>query len=128
ALQQASGGSAKTIVGSMGLHLPEDVARGVAGCAPSASLGRAFVHFWNLLCQGGDEGRIFHQRLLPMLNFMMQSVEMLIACEKLLLVRRGIFPSACSREPAFHLDSFQSAELERHAKALAEWLPEIGAP
>ncbi|MGH9402742.1 MAG: dihydrodipicolinate synthase family protein [Terriglobia bacterium] len=128
ALQQASGGSLKTIVGYMGLHLPEDVTRGVAGCAPSASLGRAFVHLWNLLCQGGDEGRIFHQHLLPMLNFMMQSVEMLIACEKLLLVRRGIFPSACSREPAFRLDSFQLAELERHSKALAEWLPKMGAP
>jgi dihydrodipicolinate synthase/N-acetylneuraminate lyase len=125
ALQQASGGSLKSIVGYMGLHLPEDFARGVAGCAPSASLGRAFVHLWGLLCQGGDEGRILHQRLLPILNFMMQSVEMLITCEKHLLVRRGIFSSACSREPAFHLDSFQLAELERHAMALTEWLPDI---
>ena len=125
ALQQVSDGSLKSIVGYMGLHLPEDVARGVAGCAPSASLGRAFVHLWSLLCQGSDEGRIFHQRLLPMLNFMMQSVEMLIACEKLLLVRRRIFPSACSREPAFHLDRFQLAELDRHAEALTEWLPNL---
>lgn len=125
ALQQASGGSLKSIVGYMGLHLPEDVARGVSGCAPSASLGRAFVHLWGLLCKDGDEGRILHQQLLPILTFMMQSVEMLISCEKLLLVKRGIFPSMCSREPAFHLDSFQMAELERHAMALTEWLPDM---
>lgn len=127
ALRQASGGSFKSIVGYMGLHLPQDVARGVAGCAPSASLGRAFVHLWNLLRRDEDEGWIFHRRLLPMLNFMMQSVEMLIACEKLLLVRRGTIASAYCREPAFHLDSFQSAELERYAKDLAEWLPGVRA-
>ena len=125
ALQQAAGVSLKSIVGYMGLHLPEDVVRGVAGCAPSASLGRAFVRLWSLLCQGGDEGRILHQRFLPILNFMMQSVEMLISCEKLLLARRGIISSACSREPAFHLDSFQLAELERHATVINEWLPNI---
>ena len=124
ALDQASGGSLRSIVGYMGLHLPDDKARGVAGCAPSGSLGRAFVQLWNMLCQGGDEGWTFHQQLLPLLNFMMQSVEMLIACEKLLLVRRGIISSAYCREPAFHLDSFQLAELERHAKKLTRVLPE----
>lgn len=123
ALCQASGGSLKSIVGYMGLHLPEDAVRGVAGCAPTVSLGRAFVHLWSLLGQGGDEGWDFHRRMLPLLNFMMQSVEMLIACEKLLLVRRDMISSTCCREPAFRLDNFQLAELDRYVKDLADWLP-----
>ncbi len=123
ALRQASGGSLKSLVGYMGLHLPEDVARGVAGCMPTASLGRAFVHLWDLLERGGEQSRAFHQRLLPLLNFMMQSVEMLIACEKLLLVKRGMISAAYCREPTFHPDRFHLAELDRHAEDLAEWVP-----
>lgn len=123
ALAQASGGSLQSLVGYMGLHLPDDAARGVAGCMPTVSLARAFVDLWKLLRQGGDAAWSFHQKLLPILNFLMQSVEMLIACEKLLLVRRGIIASAYCREPAFHPDRFQLAELDRHAGDLAEWLP-----
>ena len=125
ALEQASGGSLRSLVGYMGLHLPDDAARGVAGCMPTVSLGRAFVYLWKLLRQGGDAGWSFHQRLLPMLNFLMQSVEMLIACEKLLLAGRGILATAYCREPAYHPDRFQLAELDRHTSNLAEWLPGI---
>jgi dihydrodipicolinate synthase/N-acetylneuraminate lyase len=107
----------------MGLHLPGDVARGVAECMPTVSLGRAFVLLWDLLNHDFHQGCVFHERLLPMLNFLMQSVEMLIACEKLLLVQRGMIRTGYCREPAFHLDRFQLEELARHAGALPEMLP-----
>ena len=60
-----------------------------------------------------------------MLNFIMQSVEMLTACDKMLLLRRRIISTAYCRAPSCALDSPQVAELERHAKDLAEWLPTV---
>lgn len=113
-----------SLVGYSGLHLPEDFTRGVSGVMPTVALGRAFVCLWKLL-EGGDEraARSLHRDLLPLLNFTMQSIEMLIACEKELLVRRGIVRTACCREPAHALDAVQRRELERHAARLVEWLP-----
>lgn len=125
ALRQASGGTLQSLVGYAGLHLPEDVERGVSGCMPSVSLTRAFVHAWELLRRNEQEGRAFHHRLLPLLNFMMQSIELMNATEKLLLLRRGIIATAACREPALQPDSFQMSELDRYAQDLAEWLPQF---
>lgn len=123
ALEQFSGGSLKTILGYMGLQLPDAVMRGATGCMPTASLNRAFVHLFGLLKKNMDEGFAFRQRMLPMLNFMMQSVEMLTACDKMLLLRRRIISSAYCRAPSYTLDNLQREELERHAGDLAEYLP-----
>jgi dihydrodipicolinate synthase/N-acetylneuraminate lyase len=122
-LRNCSGSSLRSMVGYMGLHLPDDVRRGVSAVMPTVSLGRAFVHLFELLQAEADEGRRLHEKLLPLLNFMMQSVEMLIAVEKQLLVRRGIIKSERCRAPAWAIDSFQMAELEQYATGLAEWLP-----
>jgi len=122
-LRNCSGNSLLAIVGYMGLHLPDDIRRGVTAVMPTVSLGRAFVQLFMLLQARADDGWRLHQRLLPLLNFMMQSVEMLIAVEKQLLVRRGIIRSARCRAPAWTLDSFHKAELEQYAIELAEWLP-----
>jgi 4-hydroxy-tetrahydrodipicolinate synthase len=89
ALTEASGGLLKSLTGYMGLHLPDDVARGGVGCMLTVSLGRMFLLLWNLLLAGSRNSWAFHSRLLPILNFMMQSVEMLIACEKILLLCLG---------------------------------------
>ena len=125
ALEEASAGSLKTMLGYMGVQLPDAVARGVAGCMPTASLNRAYVHLFDLLGKDADAGFAFRRRMLPMLNFMMQSVEMLTACDKMLLLRRRIISTAYCRAPSRALDSLQAAELERHAKDLAEWLPTV---
>ena len=122
-LRNCSANSLQSMVGYMGLHLPDDIRRGVSGVMPTVSLGRAFVRVFELLHAGEDEGRRLHQKLLPLLNFMMQSVEMLIAVEKQLLVHRGILRSAQCRRPSWTIDSFHMAELEQYAAELAEWLP-----
>ncbi len=122
-LQNCSENSLQSMVGYMGLHLPDDIRRGVSAVMPTVSLGRAFVHLFKLLQAGADEGRKLHHKLLPLLNFMMQSVEMLIAVEKQLLVHRGILRSAHCRHPSWTIDSFHMAELEQYATELAEWLP-----
>jgi len=108
----------RTYVGYLGLHLPEAVERGAAGCMPSASLTRSFVHCWSELHATGGQGRRTHASLLPVLNFMMQNVEFMIACEKRLLVRRGIFDAAYCRAPHATLDDVQARELDQYTEVL----------
>jgi 4-hydroxy-tetrahydrodipicolinate synthase len=114
--------SVDSLVGYMGLHLPEDFTRGVAGVMPSVSICPAFVEIWSSLIQGDDRALELHRRILPLLNFMMQSIEGLIACEKELLLLSGIIRSNHRREPATHLDSIQRDELRRLASCLAPLL------
>ena len=111
-----------SLVGYMGLHLPEDFARGVVGVMPSVSVCPAFVEIWNCLTQGDKRARALHWRILPLLNFMMQSIEGLIACEKELLLLSGIIRSNYRREPTSYLDSMQKEELGVYASHLTPWL------
>ena len=122
-LRSLSRESLKTMVGYMGLHLPQDVERGAVAVMPTVSLARAFVELFRLLKNDPDRGRKLHERLLPMLTFMMQSVEMLIAVEKLLLQRRGLLTSAYCRSPAFTLDAMHAAEIDRLCFDLKDFMP-----
>lgn len=125
ALHESSSGSLKTMLGYMGLFLPEAVARGVAGCMPITSLSSSFARLFTLLSNRSDEGYELYRRLLPLLSFMMQSVEMLITCEKLILFRSGVFSSAYRREPSLSLDRFQNAELNRLMTDVSDLLPAL---
>lgn len=115
-----------SLVGYMGLHLPEDFVRGVAGVMPTLAVCPALVEIWHLLELDPLKARRLHQELLPLLIFMMQSVEFLLACEKELLVRGEILRSAFRREPAFSLDVIQQHELEAHANRLNAYLAHRG--
>lgn len=114
--------SMESLVGYMGLQLPEDFRRGVGGVMPTVSICAAFVKIWQLLSHDEQQARSLHRELLPLLNFMMQSIEFLIACEKELLAHCGILRFPHCREPAYHLDPTQRAELSAHANYLASWL------
>jgi dihydrodipicolinate synthase/N-acetylneuraminate lyase len=108
----------QSLVGYMGLHLPEDFSRGVGGVMPTVSVCPLFVKLWRLLSEDPKEARLLHQQILPLLNFMMQSIEFLLASEKELLIRRGILSSSYRREPTIFLDSSQLEELDMLASHL----------
>lgn len=111
-----------SLVGYMGLHLPEDFSRGVGGVMPTASLAGTFVKIWRLLPRYGEQARQLHRSVLPLLNFMMQSIEFLIASEKELLVEGEILKFAYCREPSYCLDTVQKTELRAHVFHLQSWL------
>lgn len=113
------------LVGYMGLHLPEDFSRGASGVMPTVAVTPALAEIWRLLDDDQEKARSLHQELLPLLDFMMQSVEFLISCEKEILVRLGILRSSYRREPAIHLDRAQKAELDIHLARLAGRLSTI---
>lgn len=114
-----------SLVGYMGLHLPEDFLLGVSGVMPTVSVSAAFVAIWRLLAQDEQQARSLHRELAPLLNFMMQSVEFLIACEKELLLRRGVIRSAFCRQPAYRLDRTQRRELGARALHADSWLTQL---
>ena len=55
-----------------------------------------------------------------MLNFEMQSIDLLIAAHKRLLRAQGIFAHDVCRGPCQNLDSFQEEELALHWKSISQ--------
>jgi dihydrodipicolinate synthase/N-acetylneuraminate lyase len=122
-VRSLSGDSLKAMVGYMGLHLPQDFERGAVAVMPTISLARAFIELFGLLESDPEGGRRLHERLLPLLVFMMQSVEVLVVVEKLLLERQGLLASSYCRSPTLTLDAIQIAEIDRFCLGLKEFLP-----
>jgi 2-keto-3-deoxy-L-arabinonate dehydratase len=106
------------LAGYMGLDLPCAIAAGCDGCMPTASLVPQFKRLWRLLQDEPEAGRDYHARLLPLLQFMMKSIEFLIACEKQLLVRRNIIKSCNSRRPMAQLQTEEIRALDRYFSEL----------
>ncbi|MEO6964895.1 MAG: dihydrodipicolinate synthase family protein [Acidobacteriaceae bacterium] len=105
-----------TLVGYMGLDLPDAVVAGCSGCMPTASLVRPFVKIWRLLQSNPEDGRHEHQRLIPLLQYMMQSIEFLVAAEKHLLLKRGIIRSSYCRKPCERLNNDQLDKLYEYVE------------
>jgi dihydrodipicolinate synthase/N-acetylneuraminate lyase len=107
-----------SLVGYMGLHLVEDFERGAGGVMPTVSIAPALVRIWRCLAEDRTMAKELHAQLLPFLDFVMQSVEFLVACEKELLVDAGILDSAFCRAPSYTLDPTQRKELRWHRNRL----------
>lgn len=113
-----------SVVGYMGINLPSDYECGAGGVMPTVSLCPAFVEIWKLLV-GKDPGAfVSHQTLVPLLKFMMKSIECLIASEKQLLKKRGVIRSSYCRRPSYRLDLTEQAKLAEYAAHLASGLVE----
>ena len=111
-----------TIIGYNGLDLPRAFAGGCVACMPGVAMTRAFVRIWGLLGTDFARGQAEHARLLPLLQFMMESVEKLIACEKHILQRRGVLNSAYSRRPRVTLNTMELRTLERMVSEVGDLL------
>jgi len=106
------------LAGYMGLDLPDAVAAGCQGVMPTASLVPLFRRLWDLLRDDPEQGCAFHQRLTPLLRFMMRSIEFLVACEKHLLLRRNIIGGNYSRRPRTILDRSEIDLLDQYFDAV----------
>lgn len=111
-----------SVVGYMGINLPSDYKCGARGVMPTVSLCPAFVEIWNLLRGKGPSALVLHEALVPLLKFMMKSIECLIASEKQLLEQRGIIRSKYCRRPSYSLNLDEQAELAGYSARLASWL------
>jgi hypothetical protein len=79
----------------------------VAGISASANLdafGAPYLEIYRALAGNDRKGAVaLHTRLLPLINFMMQSLEFVIQCEKTVLCWGGIVSSDSCRRPSMRL-------------------------
>lgn len=105
--------SLPALVGYAGLHLPDAVRRGAAGVQPGCSFTEIYQALWSGLKSGEDTtAQHLYRRLLPYLSYWMQDVELIIAAEKLISVRRGWFSSPHCRAPSYRLDAEETRMVE----------------
>src|SRR5262249_1046826 len=100
-LVEGSAGRIQPFIGYAGLQMVDAFARGAVGCMPGCSMPEPYLEIYRALA-GNDHGQAvaLHARLLPLINFMMQSLEFIIQCEKTVLCWRGIFSSDYCRRPS----------------------------
>lgn len=102
------------LVGYSGLQLFDAVARGADGLMGGVGHVGEDIHLLNTLQLDSKRGYEAFARMVPMLNFEMQSLDMVIAVHKRLLLDRGVFAWEGCRDPGLHLDDQQLAELALH--------------
>ncbi|HEY3556667.1 MAG TPA: dihydrodipicolinate synthase family protein [Kribbella sp.] len=116
-----------SVEGYAGVQLPDAIRRGAVGTQPGCSLTELYVEIWRRLTTGdGEDGVDLHRRLLPYISYWMLDTERIIAAEKLISVRRGLFASAYCREPAHRLDAEEIRMVDRLLTEFADLLPHLG--
>lgn len=102
------------VVGHAGVQLIDALRRGAVGVQPGCSFSEIYLAVWSLWAAGKqDEAITLHSRLLPYISYWMNSVELIIAAEKHISMRRGLIASAHCRLPARVLDHEEVAMIER---------------
>ncbi|MFC9331021.1 dihydrodipicolinate synthase family protein [Kitasatospora sp. NPDC057015] len=112
------------LVGYAGLHLPDALRRGAVGVQPGCSFTEVYQEIWRRWHARDESGALaLHTALLPYLTYWMQHVELIVAAEKAVSVRRGWFRSAHCRAPGWILDSHELALVDRFMDEFEEYLP-----
>lgn len=112
-LRQFAAAGLATTVGAAGLHMVEAFEAGAIGVQPGSGFVRLYVHIWDLLVAGNiAAAREAHRSLLPAIGRWMDSVEHILAADKAVLMRRGIFVDGRVRRPGRDLDSEDIALIE----------------
>jgi dihydrodipicolinate synthase/N-acetylneuraminate lyase len=111
------------LVGYAGVQLPDAYRRGAVGVQPGCSFTEVYLEIWRRLAAGeAAAGYELHRRLLPYLSYWMLEVELIVAVEKLISVRRGWFASPHCRAPARALDAQEVAMVDRFLDEFGEFL------
>jgi 4-hydroxy-tetrahydrodipicolinate synthase len=113
-------------VGYAGVQLPDAVRRGAVGVQPGCSFVEIYVEMWQRFETADQEGALeLHRRLLPYISYWMSSTELIVAAEKLISVRRGLFESPHCRAPGHLLDAEEVAMVDRFLEEFADHLPAV---
>ncbi len=121
-LVELSEGRLKSLVGYAGVQMPDVLARGAAGIQPGCSFTEIYLELWRLWQVDKSAFLILHHKLLPYVGYWMQSVELIIKAEKVILKRRGIIASDYCRSPSYSLDKREQTQIEQFMSEFAEWL------
>ena len=108
------------LIGYSGLQLADCMARGASGLMGGAGHAKQDMELFRALTSDPAAGRDSFRRLLPLLNFEMQTLGLCIAVHKRLLLEQGVFRADHVRKPGSPLDA-------RRIEELHTWLPGAGA-
>jgi 4-hydroxy-tetrahydrodipicolinate synthase len=104
----------RAVEGYAGVQLPDAIRRGAVGTQPGCSFTEVYLEIWRRFSEGDAEGgEDLHRQLLPYISYWMLDTERIIAAEKLISVRRGLFDNAHCREPAHLLDHAEVEMVDR---------------
>lgn len=114
------------VEGYAGVQLPDAFRRGAVGTQPGCSLTEIYVEIWRRYADGDLDGAdALHRRLLPYISYWMLDTELIIAAEKLISVRRGLFDSATCRSPGHRLDAEERRMVDRVLAEFGDLLPDL---
>lgn len=109
--------------GMAGIQFPDSLRAGCVGMIPAADLFDPQVKIYELMRQGTPEAiaeaERLHKELLPLIVFMMSSVENFIAYGKQLLARRLGLPNGKARQPSVPVTEFG-------LEIMAYWAEQLG--
>jgi len=114
---------AGVFIGNAGLQLPEALDRGASGAMPGCSMFEIYLRIYKSYVEDRRaEAFRLHNSLLPLLNHIRQSVEMIIAFEKRILKKRGIIQTDYCRMPAFVPDTIDCRLFEEYYAGITCYL------
>jgi 4-hydroxy-tetrahydrodipicolinate synthase len=122
-LQAKAAGRIEALVGYAGVQMPDALSRGAIGVQPGCSFGEIYVELYRRYITGDLQGfQALHARLLPYINYWMQTVELVIQAEKTILQRRGLITTDYCRAPRYRLDAAEQSMIDRFLDEFGEYL------
>ena len=118
---EETGGALAVLNGRAGLELPDNRRAGASGMIPGAEACDALVQVWGGLggdAAAADRAEALYREVLPLLTFIMQSMDQFLCYGKRLIARRLGLGEVHDRAPAQAPTPFGLACLERHAAPL----------
>jgi 4-hydroxy-tetrahydrodipicolinate synthase len=117
-------GKLAVLNGRAGLELPDNFRAGCRGLIPGAEASDVLARVWAGL--QGDEQSVaraeaLYREVLPLLSFLMQSMDQILCYGKRLLARRLGMSEVLDRPPAQAPTAFGLQCLDRHAARLPTW-------
>ena len=110
--------------GRAGLELPDNLRAGCSGMIPGAEVCDMLTRIWTGLQGDADavaQAEALYREVLPLLTFLMQSVDQIVCYGKRLLAQRIGLEEVHDRVPAQAPTEFGLACLERHTSRLPAW-------
>lgn len=121
---EQTAGALAVLNGRAGLELPDNFRAGCSGMIPGADVCDVLARVWTGM-QGDAhavaQAEALYREVLPLLTFLMQSMDQILCYGKRLLARRIGVGEVHDRAPAQAPTEFGLACLERHAIRLPAW-------
>ncbi len=121
---EQTGGTLAVLNGRAGLELPDNFRAGCRGMIPGAESCDVLASVWSGLQAGGraaEEAEARYREVLPLLTFLMQSMDQILCYGKRLLAKRIGLDEVHDRAPAQAPNAYGLACLDRHAARLPAW-------